>query len=235
MRRAIRESVRMFAAEFAPPGPVIEVGSLYLPDYASLCDLRPLFPGREYLGCDLRTGPGVDQIEDAQRLSFKDGSVGTMLLLELLEHLPRPQQAVDEAHRVLRDDGLLAVSVPFDYRLHAFPVDYWRFTASGLSLMLSEFPQRAVFALGPRDKPQIIFAVAAKRADGFAECRERFGESVVRSFGASRRRGRASVLKSRGRELGGFLLGRAHLSVEFFDGAAEIHYPAFDDRAGETR
>lgn len=226
MRRAIRESVRLFAEDFTPAGPVVEVGSLYLPGHEALCDLRSLFPGRAFVGCDQRRGPGVDRIDDAQALSLPDGSVGTMLLLELLEHLPRPQQAVDEAHRVLRDDGLLAVSVPFDYRLHAFPADYWRFTASGLALMLSEFPERTVFALGPRDKPQIIFAIASKcRSAHFDERRARFRESVEQSFGASRRRGHMSVLKARGREFGGLVLGRAELSAQFFDGPTEVNYP----------
>lgn len=38
---------------------------------------------------------------------FADGSVGTLLLFEILEHLPHPQKAIAEAHRVLREDGLL--------------------------------------------------------------------------------------------------------------------------------
>ena len=45
-----------------------------------------------------------------------------------------------DVKRVLRDEGLLALSVPFSYRLHGFPSDYWRFTASGIYTLLAEFP-----------------------------------------------------------------------------------------------
>src|SRR2546428_9662792 len=117
MRQAIRTSVNLFAQNFAPSGPVVEIGSLYLPGYEALSDLRGLFSGREYIGCDIRQGLGVDRIENAEALRFSDGSVGTLLLFEILEHLPHPQKAIAEAHRVLREDGLLALSVPFNYRL----------------------------------------------------------------------------------------------------------------------
>lgn len=226
MRRAIRESVRLFAASFEPDGPVIEVGSLYLPGYQELSDLRPLFADLPFTGCDARQGPGVDRIEDAHALSFADGSAGTMVMCEILEHLPRPQRAVDEAHRVLCDGGLFVLSVPFDHALHAFPADYWRFTPSGIAILLSEFPQKAIFALGPRVKPQFVFAVAAKGGyPAFAERKAHFVKEVERSFRGSRRRGRASVLKVRSREMLGFLTGRADLSVQFFDGPAEVGYP----------
>jgi hypothetical protein len=60
------------------------------------------------------------------------------------------------------DRGLLALSVPFNYRLHGFPSDYWRFTASGIHTLLAEFPAKIVFAIGPQLKPAFIFAVATK-------------------------------------------------------------------------
>ena len=77
--------MQLFCQCYGPQSPVVEVGSRYAPGFQELCDLRPLFPGLEYLGCDIQPGPGVDRIEDAQALRFPSGSVGTMLLLEVLE------------------------------------------------------------------------------------------------------------------------------------------------------
>ena len=129
MMRAINTSVRLFAEVFHPPAPVVELGAYYPPGYAWLSDLRAYFPGREYIGCDLRAGNGVGRIEDAQRLSFQDSSVGTTLAFEILEHVPDSHMAISEACRVLRDDGLFALSTPFNHGLHAFPDDYWRFSS----------------------------------------------------------------------------------------------------------
>jgi methyltransferase family protein len=100
MRRAIRLSVRTFSQTFDPPGLIVENGAYYPPGYEALCDLRPFFQGRTYIGCDIRSGHGVDRIEDAQALRFADQSVGTVLLLDVLEHLPYPHKAIAEAHRV---------------------------------------------------------------------------------------------------------------------------------------
>jgi SAM-dependent methyltransferase len=218
MRKAIATSVRVFSEVFQPPSPIVEIGSLYLPGYEWLSDLRPLFPGREYIGCDLRSGLGVDRIEDAQNLSFADSSIGTVLMFEILEHLPDPHAAVAEAWRVLRDDGYLAVSVPFNYRLHGFPTDYWRFTASGVHQLLSAFPQKTVFSLGPRVKPSFIFAVARKGAtEGFAASQIQFEAAIRDTFRRSHQRGLVSAFKERSRDLLGLLLGRAHLSTTFYD------------------
>jgi len=219
VRKAINTSVGLFASCFEPPGPVLEVGSLYLEGYEAISDLRPYFRGREYIGCDLRQGLGVDRIEDAEGLSFERESFGTVLMFELLEHLQHPDRALSEAHRILREDGLLALSVPFDYRLHGFPTDYWRFTPSGIHTLLKQFPQKVVFALGPRGKPAFVFAVAAKGREDFERRRHEFEAQAHVTFRRSRRRGYVSAFKGFGRELGGLVLGRAQLGAAFFDPA----------------
>src|SRR5712671_6297139 len=122
----INAAVTAFSKTFSPTSPILDIGSCYPSGYHRWCDRRALFPDLEYVGCDIRSGPGVDRIEDAQQLTFCDSSIGTVILLETLEHLPKPERAMAEVHRVLRDDGLLFLSVPFNYRLHGFPSDYWR-------------------------------------------------------------------------------------------------------------
>lgn len=225
MRRAIRTCITSFVEGCEPPGPVVEIGSHYMPGMDALCNLRPLFGNREFVGCDIRTGHGVDRIEDAHRLSFASGTVGTVLMFELLEHLPHPAGAVDEAFRVLRPDGLLAVSVPFTYRLHGFPTDYWRFTASGVDRLLARFPSRVVVAVGPRLKPGFIFAVASRApAEDFAARRERFLAIAETRLRRTRLRGYFSLLKERARDLLGLLLGRAEVQMTVFDPTAAGGY-----------
>lgn len=49
---------------------------------------------------------------DAAALPVADDSVDAVLLLDVIEHLDAPEQALAEAHRVLRPGGALVVSVP---------------------------------------------------------------------------------------------------------------------------
>ena len=218
MNRSIRTCVRIFVECFSPTGPVYELGSFYPEGFEKLGDLRELFAGCDYVCCDLREGPGVDRVENAEALTFADRSAGTLLMFELLEHLRHPRRAVAQARRVLRDDGLLAMSVPFSYRLHGFPADYWRFTASGVHELLSDFPEKVVFAAGPAVKPSVIFAIAAMTSSpDFRHRAQVFRARIEDHFRRNRLAGHASILKERARDLFGYLLGRARLSIRFFD------------------
>jgi SAM-dependent methyltransferase len=218
VNRAVNTSVRVFAQTFEPPGPVLELGSLYLPGWERLSDLRPYFPGRHYIGCDMRPGNGVDRIEDAENLSFEPGTFGTVVLCDMLPHSPHPSRVVSEAFRVLRDDGLLVASAAFNYRMSAFPTDYYRFTASGLDTLLEEFETRRVFALGPRVKPRFAFAVAAKKTNPlFAERLPLFEQRIEDAFDRGLIRAHVNEMIVAGRDLFGCLLGRAQIGVRFYE------------------
>jgi SAM-dependent methyltransferase len=55
---------------------------------------------------------GPVEAADATALPFADCSVDAVVLGEVLEHIEEDQQALREAARVLRPDGVLALSVP---------------------------------------------------------------------------------------------------------------------------
>jgi len=82
---------------------------------------------------------GVTYLGDAQDMRMIDNDTyDTALCLSVLEHLPDPHRAVREMHRVLKEDGLLIVSVPHLSRLHEEPHDYYRFTRHGLREMVEK-------------------------------------------------------------------------------------------------
>ncbi|MBU4445152.1 class I SAM-dependent methyltransferase [bacterium] len=78
----------------------------------------------------------VDVYGDAQQLSFRDSSFDTVLLRQVLEHLPRPWQAIEEFSRVLKPGGRLLITTPLLYKMHSIPHDYYRYTPYALKFLI---------------------------------------------------------------------------------------------------
>jgi hypothetical protein len=71
MRPHLREFFELCAKTLACPEPIVEIGAFQVAGQEKISDLRPLFPGKTYVGCDMQTGPGVDRLEDIHKLSFR--------------------------------------------------------------------------------------------------------------------------------------------------------------------
>jgi len=95
--------------------------------------------GSEYIGLDyLVTGKHLygsrpDVFADAGNIPLADESIDTVVILEVMEHLRRPREAMQEIARVLRPQGRLLLTMPFLYPVHDAPHDYQRLTAYGLA------------------------------------------------------------------------------------------------------
>jgi SAM-dependent methyltransferase len=78
-------------------------------------------------------GARPDIFATASQLPLQDGSVGTVLLFEVVEHLSHPRLAFEEIARVLQPGGRLLLTMPFLYPIHDAPHDYQRLTVHGLA------------------------------------------------------------------------------------------------------
>lgn len=87
--------------------------------------------GRDWYGAE------PDVFGDASRLPFQAGSFDQVWLLDVLEHLRSPDEALREIQRVLAADGRLFLSIPCLYPLHDEPHDYQRLTEHGLRRSLA--------------------------------------------------------------------------------------------------
>lgn len=160
MNRFLRGVARALVESFELPGPVLEVGSYQVAGQEDLIDLRGLFPGRPYTGVDFRPGPGVDLVANVENLPLPSHSVGTVLAFSVFEHVQRFWRGFDEVFRVLRPDGVLLVSTPFYFHVHAYPHDYWRFTPEAFDTLLEKYPTRVLGWHGPERRPLNVWAAA---------------------------------------------------------------------------
>ncbi len=162
MRAHVRQFVQVAAEVLDLQGPCYEFGSYQETASGADSDLRPLLPGRDYVGCDLRPGPGVDRLEDLTQLRLPDQVAQTVLCLDTLEHVWDPVRAVAEMIRVLAPGGVLLVSVPMDFPIHAFPDDYWRMTPSCLARLLRPLDASLVGSVGWEKHPHTVLAAGWK-------------------------------------------------------------------------
>lgn len=95
------------------------------------------------------SGIKYDMIQgSAVAIPFPDQSFDSIIMTEVLEHLPNPQSALKEIHRVLKPGGTLALSVP-NGRTYGFLMDgiilkFLNSENSYESRLTSEFKNRGV-------------------------------------------------------------------------------------------
>lgn len=141
-RTQVRALVEATVGTIPPGFPVVDVGAC---EQYYRSDLERLGP---VLALDVSMYSVTDVIADAHEMPFRDGSLGAVVAIEVLEHLPRPWRFFDEAARVLAPGGALVGVAPQYCPTHGFPNDYFRYTRGGLA-SLAEGAGLTVEALWP--------------------------------------------------------------------------------------
>jgi SAM-dependent methyltransferase len=90
---------------------------------------------------DVYIGSRTAAVCDAHQLPFPDESFDAVILQAVLEHVVDPVRVVDEAHRVLRPDGLVYAETPFMQQVHEGAYDFTRFTMTGHRRLFRRFDQ----------------------------------------------------------------------------------------------
>jgi SAM-dependent methyltransferase len=111
---------RLIAA--CPDGPLLDVGG----GTAHVKQVRS-----DVFSIDILPFPGIDVVCDAHRLAFPDGKFAGIIMIDVLHHLERPIVFLNEASRVLRPGGVLAmiepgmstIAYPFYHYVHHEAVD----------------------------------------------------------------------------------------------------------------
>jgi len=168
MRHAVRQWIEQEADSIE--GPILEVGSRVAPKHEHHGNLRPLFPGRTFVGLDMIDGRGVDLVRDfTKRLSppLEENQYSTVLCLDTFEHVDHIFKAAKNLYLITKPGGRLLFCVPFWHPVHDHPHDYWRFTEEAVKYLLRDFEEIKVWALPPAPdiRPKIIYADARKAGE----------------------------------------------------------------------
>ncbi len=113
--------------------PVLEIGN-------GSVDRRGRFQHRlsQWYLVDLSRDKHPHMICNGEALPAKGDAFPSVVSLEVLEHVERVNEFVEEIYRVLKPGGRFFLSTPFLYRYHAAPNDYQRFTEIKIRNLLKE-------------------------------------------------------------------------------------------------
>ena len=132
-----------FYRKFRKPqaGRTLIVGSRL---YGTREDRRKLYP--DVIGIDMLDGPGVDLVCDLED-SWYAMNIGTFDHIEcrsVLEHSRRPWLLAANIERLMAPGATLDLSVPFVWRVHAYPSDYYRFTIEAVRELFPNIEWKAL-------------------------------------------------------------------------------------------
>jgi 2-polyprenyl-3-methyl-5-hydroxy-6-metoxy-1,4-benzoquinol methylase len=112
---------------------VLELGSAH----GHSLELRKAAQSKSYTGVDMQAGATVDIVHNMNEPLSID-PVDVVFCFSMLEHCDKPWLVAQNIQKVLKKDGLLLISVPFQWRVHGYPNDYWRFTFNGIKALFTE-------------------------------------------------------------------------------------------------
>ncbi len=166
MRQSVKDYLEKIIHRFPVMEPIYEIGSYRVEGQEEFADLRPFFPGKIYIGCDMREGLGVDRVQDVHCLKMKSDSIGTVLIFDTLEHVENVHRAMEEIHRVLKQGGMVIMSSVMNFPIHDYPSDYWRFTPKAFELLLRRFAVYEIEYDGATAFPEGIYGYGIKGKGG---------------------------------------------------------------------
>jgi SAM-dependent methyltransferase len=125
------------------------------------CGSKPYqkyFEASEYIGLDIQgRNKHADRSYDGKTFPFSDGEFDAVLTSEVLEHVFNPDEFLSEINRVLRDGGVLLLTVPFVWDEHEQPFDYARYSSFGLRHLLESHGFEIIEHRKTMDDIRVIF------------------------------------------------------------------------------
>lgn len=133
----------LYLQRFAPrvSGAILEIGSK---DYGSTIPFRKHIAHSAYVGLDMAPGPGVDVVGDLSQdlCGLPEAHFSLIICCSVLEHVEKPWRMAENIVRLVEPGGAVYMSVPWVWRYHAYPDDYFRFSWRGIESLFDKLAWR---------------------------------------------------------------------------------------------
>ena len=103
------------------------------------------------------------ELDLTESLPFPDNSYNTIILSDVLEHIPEPGKLWSEMYRILAPKGVAIINVPFLYWVHEAPHDYYRYTEYALERFANDAKFNVISLEPIGGLPEVLADFIAKK------------------------------------------------------------------------
>ncbi len=133
-----------------------------------------------------------------RELPFADETYDTVILSDVLEHLPEPELLWGELSRILKPGGHALINTPYFYPLHEIPYDFYRYSCYALRRFAENYGFKVVELRALGGSPEVLADILGKHiqfAPVFGPLIARFIQALTLAL-VHTRPGRTLSLKS---------------------------------------
>jgi SAM-dependent methyltransferase len=102
------------------------------------------------------------ELDLTRKLPFKKSEFDTIILSDVLEHIPNPENLFKEMKRILKKKGKILLNTPFYYWIHEEPHDYFRYTRYSLMRFARHYKFKIIQLNVVGGMPEVIADILAK-------------------------------------------------------------------------
>ena len=129
------------------------------------CGIKPyqdLYSSTEYIGLEIDTPENrmlkrADYYYDGHRFPFENESFDSAVSSQVLEHVFNPEDFLKEVHRILKENSVFLLTVPFVWDEHEPPFDFGRYSSFGIRHLLTKSGFTVLIQRKSVDDVRVIF------------------------------------------------------------------------------
>lgn len=131
----------------------------------------------------------------SKKLPFENSSFDTVICSDVLEHVYNPKDVLGEMVRVVKPEGYIIITTPFNYWMHEMPYDYFRYTTSFYKEFAKENPMLEVEYIEPiGGMKAVLFDIIGKKISARSHTFARWLQKFIYCMNKGKKIGKSPFL-----------------------------------------